>query len=86
MVCRDKALEIKVIKYKLFNQTSRDVENTYRDTGAYDMKYGEFKEMCRKIWSENFKYPCFDMDKKLMVNFVVSMKAKTHIYFLHSRK
>ena len=25
----------------------------YRDTGAYEMKYDEFKEMCRNAWSKN---------------------------------
>ena len=35
----------------------------YYDIGAYDMKYDEFKEMCRVVWSEKFNYLCIDMTK-----------------------
>ena len=35
----------------------------YNDIGAHDMKYDEFKEMCRKAWSERFNYLCIDMNK-----------------------
>ena len=28
------------------------------------MKYDEFKEMCRRAWSEKFNYLCFDLAKK----------------------
>ena len=28
------------------------------------MKYKEFKEMCRKAWSQNFNYLCIDMTEK----------------------
>ena len=35
----------------------------YYDIGAYDMKYDEFKEMCRVAWSEKFNYLCIDMSK-----------------------
>ena len=35
----------------------------YKDNGGYDMKYDEFKEMCRKAWSEKFNYLCIDMTK-----------------------
>ena len=31
----------------LFKQTLRDVQRMYLDIGAFDMKYDEFKEMCR---------------------------------------
>ena len=47
----------------LFKQTLRDVQNMYQDIGAFDMKYDEFKEMCRAIWSEKFNYLCIDMTK-----------------------
>ena len=30
----------------------------YKDIGGYDMKYDEFKGMCRKAWSEKFNYLC----------------------------
>ena len=32
----------------LFKQTLRDVECMYKIIGGHDMKYDEFKEMCRK--------------------------------------
>ena len=40
----------------LFKQTLRDVQSMYYDIGAYDMKYDEFKEMCRKAWDERSMY------------------------------
>ena len=33
----------------------------YKDIGGYDMKYDEFKEMCRKAGSEKFNHVCIDM-------------------------
>ena len=47
----------------LFRQTLRDVECIYRDFGGYDMKYDEFKEMCRVAWSEKINYFCINMTK-----------------------
>ena len=47
----------------LFKQTLRDVQSLYYDIGAYDMKYDEFKEMCRNAWGEKFNYLCIDMTK-----------------------
>ena len=47
----------------LFKQTLRDVQSMYYDIGAYDMKYDEFKEMCRKAWDEKYNYICIDMTK-----------------------
>ena len=47
----------------LFEQTLRDVESMYKDIGGYDMKYVEFKEMCRKAWSEKFIHICIDVSK-----------------------
>ena len=35
----------------------------YYDIGDVEMKYGEFKEMCHKAWSERFSYLCKDMTK-----------------------
>ena len=35
-----------------------------KDIGGYDMEYDEFREMCRKAWSEKFNYLCIDMTKK----------------------
>ena len=35
-------------KIILFNQTLKDIEHIYRDVAGYDMKYDEFKELCRK--------------------------------------
>ena len=47
----------------LFKQTIRDVQSMYYDTGAYDMNYDEFKEMCHKAWDERYNYICNDMTK-----------------------
>ena len=47
----------------LFEQTLRDVQSMYYDTGAYDKKYDEYKEMCSFAWSENFNYLCIDLNK-----------------------
>ena len=47
----------------LFKQTLRDVQSMYYDIGAYDMKYDEFKEMCRVAWSEKFNYLFIDVTK-----------------------
>ena len=45
----------------LFKQTLGGVESMDKDIGGFDMKYDEFKKMCRKAWSEKFNYRCFDM-------------------------
>ena len=37
-----------------------------KDIVGYDMKYGEFKEKCRKAWSE--KYICLSFDKVRIEN------------------
>ena len=47
----------------LFKQTLRDVQSGYFDIGAYDMNYGQFKQMCHKAWDEKFNYLCIDMTK-----------------------
>ena len=38
----------------LFHQTLGDVESMYKDISGYDMEYSEFRELCRKVWSEKF--------------------------------
>ena len=50
----------------LFKQTLRDVESMYKDIGVYDIKYDEFKEMCRKARSESINYSRIEIgrDKK----------------------
>ena len=48
----------------MFNQTSKDIENIYRDIGGYDMSYDEFKQLCRKSWEEEYKYLRIDRSKK----------------------
>ena len=48
----------------LLKQTLRDVQSMYYDIGAWDVKYGVFREMCHNVWSERFNYLCFDMSKK----------------------
>ena len=46
-----------------FKQTLRDVQNIYQDIGAFDMKYAEFKEMCRVSWSEKLNNLCIEKAK-----------------------
>ena len=45
----------------LFKQTFGDAESMYKDIGGYDMKYDEFKEICRKAWNEKFNYLSIDI-------------------------
>ena len=47
----------------LFKQSIGDVQSRYFDIGAFDMKYDEFKEMCRVAWSEKFTNLCIDMTR-----------------------
>ena len=35
----------------------------YYDIGAYDMNYGEFKQMCHKAWDEKYNYFCIDVTR-----------------------
>ena len=35
----------------------------YKDIGGYDMKYDDFREMCRKTWSEKINHLCNDFTK-----------------------
>ena len=51
-------------KIILFNQTLKDIEHIYRDVAGYDMKYDEFKDLCRKSWEEDYNYLCSDRSKK----------------------
>ena len=46
------------------NQTLKDIENIFRDVIGYDMKYDEFKQLCRKSWEEDYNYLCIDKSKK----------------------
>ena len=48
----------------LFNQTIKDIEHLYRDVAGYDMRYDEFKELCRKSWEEDYKNLCIDRSIK----------------------
>ena len=48
----------------LFTQTYKHIEETYRDIGGYDMRYDEFKHLCRKSREENYNYLCFGRFKK----------------------
>ena len=51
-------------KIILFNQTLKDIEHIYRDVAGYVMNYDEFKELCRKLWDEDYNYLCIDRSKK----------------------
>ena len=35
----------------------------YKNIRGYDMKYVEYKKMCRKAWSRKYSYLCIDMAK-----------------------
>ena len=48
----------------LLNQTTKDTGNIYREVGVYDMRYDDFKFLCRKSWEEDFFYLCIDRSKK----------------------
>ena len=37
--------------------------NLYKDIGVSDMKYDEFKKLCRKTWSKKRDYLCVDMTR-----------------------
>ena len=65
----------------LFKQTLRDVQSMYRDIGAFDMIYDEFKEMCRVAWSEKFNNLCIDMteNKNEGKNRVYNKNKNTYI-------
>ena len=47
----------------LFKQTPGVVESMYRDIRGYGMEYDDCKQMCRKAWSEQYNYLCFDLTK-----------------------
>ena len=51
-------------KIILFNQTSKDNKNIYRDVAGYDVIYDELKEFCRKSWEDEYDHLCFDRSKK----------------------
>ena len=51
-------------KIILFNQTLKDIEHIYRDVAGYDMKYDEYKDLCRKSWEEDYNYLFIDRSKK----------------------
>ena len=62
----------------MFKQTLRDVQSTYYDIGANDMKFDEFKKMCPKAWIERFNYLCIDMTKnKNESNYRIFNESKT---------
>ena len=47
----------------LFKQRLRDVHSMCCNIWAFDMKKNEFKEMCRRTWSEKINCLCIDMTK-----------------------
>ena len=47
----------------VFEQTLRDIQSMYYDIGAYDMKYDDFKEMCRVAWRKKINDLCIDLSK-----------------------
>ena len=46
------------------NQTIKYIENIYRDVGGYDMRYDEFKAICRISWKDDYTYLCIDRSTK----------------------
>ena len=63
----------------LFKQTLRDYQSMYYDSGAYDMLFSEFKQLCHKAWSEKPNYVLIRLKIKMKVNIVCSMKVEAHI-------
>ena len=53
----------KSFKIILFDQTLKVMENIFQDVGGYDMGYGEFKQLCRKSWEDEYNYLCIDESK-----------------------
>ena len=47
----------------LFKQTLRDVQSMYYDSGAYDLNYDEFKQMCHKAWDEKYNNLYIDLNE-----------------------
>ena len=70
----------------LFNRTVKDIENIYRDVGGYDMKFCEFKELCRKSWEEDYDLFCIGKSEKKEIkeDTAFVLKAKL-LYRKHSR-
>ena len=64
----------------LFKQTLGDVQSSYYDIGAYDLKYIDFKEVCHKAWSEWFNYLCIDMTKNKNEGIYRIFKGSTTTY------
>ena len=50
-------------KIILFIQTIKDIEHIYRDVSGYDMRYAQFKKLCRKSW-EDYNYLRIDRFEK----------------------
>ena len=51
-------------KMILLNQTLKDIENIYRDIGGYDMRYDEYKPLCRKSLEDDYNYLCIGRSKR----------------------
>ena len=67
----------------LFNQTLKDIESIHRSVARYDMKYVEFKEVCRKAWGKvKFIFLLIDLQKEIKENTVFVMKT-TNKYRMH---
>ena len=47
----------------LFYQTLKEIERIYRDVASYDMRYDDFKDLCGKLWEEEYNYLCIDRSK-----------------------
>ena len=69
----------------LFKQTLRDVQSMYYDSGAFDMIYDEFMELCQVAWGEKFNYLCIDMTKNKNGGKYRIFKESKAIYGLYSR-
>ena len=65
----------------MFNQTLKDIEHINRDVAGYDMNYDEFKEICRKLWDEDYNYLCIDRPKKRdQGKYCICIESKKNIY------
>ena len=52
-----------IVTLILFNQTLKDIKIIFRDVPGYDMSFDEVKQLCGKLWGEEYNYRCIDRSK-----------------------
>ena len=48
----------------VFTQTLKVTQNLYRLVGGYGISFDDFKQICRKLWEEEYNYLCIDISKE----------------------